>query len=144
MMIPLSKDAKYEYKHPVSGIVYLLKYVTDAERIEFQKEQKKVLECSSKLAKLAKTIENLSDDEKESLPQELLDDIQKAENELYEHQKWIIDYFITGWKHDTIQLPEFNMKPSTAFKINEIPVLAKEIQSLIPVLTGLSVEDAKN
>ena len=41
MMIPLSKDAKYEYKHPVSGIVYLLKYVTDAERIEFQKEQKK-------------------------------------------------------------------------------------------------------
>ena len=40
MMIPLSKDAKYEYKHPVSGIVYLLKYVTDAERIEFQKEQK--------------------------------------------------------------------------------------------------------
>jgi hypothetical protein len=118
--------------------------VTDAERSEFQNEAKRVQACSAALSRLQKMISKLSKDDQEDLPQEIQDEIQKANDQLYEHQKWTVDFFVTGWKHQTLELPELQGKPSSYFKINEIPVLAKEIQSLIPVLTGLSVEDAKN
>ena len=81
------------------------------------------------LSRLQKTISKLSKEDQEDLPQEIQDEIQKANDQLYEHQKWTVDFFVTGWKHQTLELPELQGKPSSYFKINEIPELATAIQT---------------
>lgn len=143
-MIPLTNECRYEYKHPETNVVYLLRYVTDAERAEFQNEAKRVQACSAALSRLQKTISKLSKEDQEDLPQEIQDEIQKANDQLYEHQKWTVDFFVTGWKHQTLELPELQGKPSSYFKINEIPELATAIQRLYPILTGIKTDEAKN
>lgn len=143
-MIPLSKESRYEYKDPNDGTIFLLKFVTDAERVEFQKEAKKVRECVTALSRMQKNINKLSEDGQEDLPQELVDEIKKIQDQLYDHQKWVIDFFVVGWKNDSDQLPELTGRPSSFFKVEEIPQLANAIQNLYPVLTGLSVSEAKN
>lgn len=143
-MIPLSKESRYEYKDPNDGTIFLLKFVTDAERVEFQKEAKKVRECVTALSRMQKNINKLSEDGQEDLPQELVDEIKKIQDQLYDHQKWVIDFFVVGWKNDSDQLPELTGRPSSFFKVEEVPKLANAIQNLYPVLTGLSVSEAKN
>lgn len=143
-MIPLTNECRYEYVHPETKVTYLLRYVTDAERTEFQNEAKRVQACSAALSRLQKTISKLSKDDQEDLPQEIQDEIQKANDQLYEHQKWTVDFFVTGWKHQTLELPELQGKPSSYFKINEIPELATAIQRLYPILTGIKTDDGKN
>ena len=143
-MIPLTNECRYEYVHPETNVTYLLRYVTDAERAEFQNEAKRVQACSAALSRLQKTISKLSKDDQEDLPQEIQDEIQKANDQLYEHQKWTVDFFVTGWKHQTLELPELQGKPSSYFKINEIPELATAIQRLYPILTGIKTDEAKN
>ncbi len=143
-MIPLTNECRYEYEHPDTKVTYLLRYVTDAERSEFQNEAKRVQACSAALSRLQKTISKLSKDDQEDLPQEIQDEIQKANDQLYEHQKWTVDFFVTGWKHQTLELPELQGKPSSYFKINEIPELATAIQRLYPILTGIKTDEAKN
>ncbi len=143
-MIPLTNECRYEYEHPETKVIYLLRYVTDAERSEFQNEAKRVQACSAALSRLQKTISKLSKDDQEDLPQEIQDEIQKANDQLYEHQKWTVDFFVTGWKHQTLELPELQGKPSSYFKINEIPELATAIQRLYPILTGIKTDEAKN
>ena len=143
-MIPLTNECRYEYVHPETNVTYLLRYVTDAERTEFQNEAKRVQACSAALSRLLKTISKLSKDDQEDLPQEIQDEIQKANDQLYEHQKWTVDFFVTGWKHQTLELPELQGKPSSYFKINEIPELATAIQRLYPILTGIKTDEAKN
>ena len=143
-MIPLTNECRYEYVHPETKVIYLLRYVTDAERTEFQNEAKRVQACSAALSRLQKTISKLSKDDQEDLPQEIQDEIQKANDQLYEHQKWTVDFFVTGWKHQTLELPELQGKPSSYFKINEIPELATAIQRLYPILTGIKTDEAKN
>jgi Zn-dependent oligopeptidase len=118
--------------------------VTDAERSEFQNEAKRVQACSAALSRLQKMISKLSKDDQEDLPQEIQDEIQKANDQLYEHQKWTVDFFVTGWKHQTLELPELQGKPSSYFKINEIPELATAIQRLYPILTGIKTDEGKN
>lgn len=143
-MIPLTNECRYEYEHPDTKVTYLLRYVTDAERSEFQNEAKRVQACSAALSRLQKTISKLSKEDQEDLPQEIQDEIQKANDQLYEHQKWTVDFFVTGWKHQTLELPELQGKPSSYFKINEIPELATAIQRLYPILTGIKTDEAKN
>lgn len=143
-MIPLTNECRYEYQHPETKVIYLLRYVTDAERAEFQNEAKRVQACSAALSRLQKTISKLSKDDQEDLPQEIQDEIQKANDQLYEHQKWTVDFFVTGWKHQTLELPELQGKPSSYFKINEIPELATAIQRLYPILTGIKTDEGKN
>lgn len=143
-MIPLTNECRYEYVDPETKVTYLLRYVTDAERTEFQNEAKRVQACSAALSRLQKTISKLSKDDQEDLPQEIQDEIQKANDQLYEHQKWTVDFFVTGWKHQTLELPELQGKPSSYFKINEIPELATAIQRLYPILTGIKTDEAKN
>ena len=143
-MIPLTNECRYEYEHPETKVIYLLRYVTDAERSEFQNEAKRVQACSAALSRLQKTISKLSKDDQEDLPQEIQDEIQKANDQLYEHQKWTVDFFVTGWKHQTLELPELQGKPSSYFKINEIPELATAIQRLYPILTGIKTDEGKN